>query len=594
MSNTFSEDPHPTGVRTRAAMERAGTFDELTQLQAQMLDASVDCIKVIDAQGNLRMVNRPGCVALGIPPEERDFGMPWLERLPEEVRKAGRQALARALRGEPARFAGRSELPGQAPQYWDNLLTPMLDETGGITGVLCVSRNVTDQRVAELRLRQISETDELTGLPNRRTFNRLLRSAIARHRSRKRSLGLLMIDLDHFKSVNDTLGHPAGDHLLRVLARRLERIVGDQGVVTRLGGDEFAVVLEDIADDRPMRELARRITRQEERSITYAGQMINGGMSIGCALYPRDGSDACGLMKAADSALFDLKENGRGGVQMFDMRLQAEAEAKAHQRLRARQLIHTQSVVPHYQPKVDMRSGRVVGFEALLRSRDAQGRVSGGCDLGEAFADYGAAVGLAHCMQLQVMADLARWRGKGLALLPVAINAAPVEFLRDDFAERLLVRAMRFGIPPSLLEVEVTEQVLCERARNFVVRALAKLKRAGVRIALDDFGTGHSSLTHLHEYPIDCLKVDRSFIARMSEDRAVSAIVSAMGQLGPILGLDLVAEGVENADQKALLMACGYHVAQGFHYAPALPSTEVENILLRQRIEHVEPLARAS
>ena len=181
------------------------------------------------------------------------------------------------------------------------------------------------------------------------------------------------------------------------------------------------------------------------------------------------------------------------------------------------------------------------------------------------------------------MADLARWRSKGLTPLPVAINAAPVEFLRDDFAERLLVRAARFGIPPSLLEVEITEQVLSERARNYVVRALGKLKRAGVRIALDDFGTGHSSLTHLHEYPIDCLKVDRSFIARMEQDRAVSAIVSAMGQLGPILGLELVAEGVETTDQQQLLLACGYRIAQGFLYSRAVPANEVERLLGGER-----------
>lgn len=565
--------PVPAGV--------LGSVDEgeLARLKGQMLDASVDCIKVINLDGTLRHMNRPGCLALGVDPAETAFGMVWLDLLPPAVRRLGRRALARAAAGQHARFPGRSVTPDGAVEFWDNLLTPLVGSDGRVTGILCVSRNVTAQRSAQMCLRRISETDELTGLANRRTFHRRLREAINAHRAGDPPLGLLMVDLDHFKSLNDSLGHDAGDHLLRVLGHRLARLLEGRGMVARLGGDEFALLVDRVEDGEGLESLARRICSLEARPVTYHGQVVNGGISVGGALYPRDAGDASGLLKAADSALSDIKDNGRGGFQMVDARLQATAQRRAGQRQLARRLIRDRAVVVCYQPRVDMRSGRPTGLEALLRVPGPDGQPAAQCELGEAFDDYALAVGLARCLQEQVMADMARWRSQGRLLLPVALNAAPVEFLRDDYAERLLERAQACGIPPSLLEVEVTEQVLSERGRSQVVRALRRLRQAGVRIALDDFGTGHSSLTHLHDYPIDCLKVDRSFVARLPTDPTVRAIVNALGQLGPCLGLELVAEGVEREEQVALLLAGGYRIAQGHLYAPALTAAAVESLL---------------
>ena len=555
------------------------TPDALEQLKGQMLDASIDCIKVINLDGTLRLMNRPGCLALGVDPDKQRFGMLWLDLLPPGIRKAGRRALAQVAQGRPARFPGRSELPGQAVQHWDNQLTPLYDAQGTVTGILCVSRDITAQREAELQLRQTSETDELTGLANRRTFNRYLRQCIASHRESGKCLGLMIVDLDHFKNINDTLGHPAGDHLLRVLGRRLSRLLNGQGMVARLGGDEFAIVLTRLDASCELKEVAEAICQEEARPVTYGGQAINGGLSIGCAVFPEDAVDATGLMKAADSALFALKENGRGGVQMHDHRLQAVARERAGQRQLARRLLREGGMEACYQPRVDMRSGEVVGFEALLRIRGKDGRPAPTCGLAEAFNDYAVAVGLSSRMQAQVLADLSGWQSRGLPLKPVAINAAPVEFLRDDYASRFLTRVQRAGIDPALLEVEVTEQVLAERGRVQVIRALEQLKAAGVRVSLDDFGTGHSSLTRLHDYPIDCLKLDRSFVAALGKDRTGDAIVHAVGQLAPLLGLELVAEGVETVTQARQLLASGYRIAQGHLYWPALPADQVERLL---------------
>ena len=557
------------------------------QLQASMLDAALDCIKVISLDGRLRHMNRAGCLALGLAPESAQFGMPWLELLPATVRSQGRRALARAGSGKAARFSGRSVVDGQAVQYWDNRLSPMYDGAGQVVSILCVSRNITAQREAEQRLRLQAHSDALTGLCNRGAFLQRLRQMIGQCRRQGRVLGLLLIDLDHFKHTNDTLGHAAGDHLLRVLARRMAAAIGPQGVVTRLGGDEFAVLLPDVAGVAELEAMAGQVRQLAQQPVHYAGQPINGGMSIGCARYPDDGSDAAQLLRAADTALNDLKANGRGGVRAYCARLLEAAEQAAGQLRLARQIVHEAAVLPYYQPKVRLSDGVQVGFEALLRwrLRNGQHQVAS-CQMDQAFADYELAVGLAEQMHGKVLADMAGWLASGLSVLPVALNASPVEFLRDDFAERLLARAQAHGVPPWLLEVEITEQVLADRGAAFVVRALHKLKDAGVRIALDDFGTGHSSLAHLRDYPIHCLKIDRSFISRMEAEPAIRAIIHAVVTLGPGLQIDLVAEGVENIRQRELLLAAGCRLGQGFLYAPALPAAAAA-MRLRQPLQAV-------
>ena len=560
---------------------QADAGDGLPQMQVRqsMLDASVDCIKVVNVDGSLRHMNRSGCLALGVSPDEQAFGMPWLDLLPADIRGRGRRALARAVAGRHARFSGKSVVDGQPAQYWDNLLTPMLDPDGRVSGVLCVSRNITAQREAELRLQRSSEIDALTGLFNRSAFMRRLRRLTGRSGG-GRPLGLMMIDLDHFKHTNDTLGHPAGDHLLRVLGRRLDAAVGSQGMVTRLGGDEFAILVSDIDDAPALAQMAERLRLLAYQPIHYAGKVINGGMSVGCALYPHDGASADELLRAADTALNDLKANGRGGVRMYSLRLLEAAEQAAGQLRLARQIVRNGGVQPYYQPKVRLSDGGQVGFEALLRWQERQdGQMAISCQMDEAFADYELAVGLAEQMHNKVLADMASWQRQGLPVLPVAINASPVEFLRDDFAEGLLERAALHGIAPALLEVEITEQVLADRGAAFVVRALHKLKDAGVRIALDDFGTGHSSLAHLRDYPIHCLKIDRSFISRMECEPSIRAIIQAVATLGPSLQIDLVAEGVENIRQRELLLAAGCRLGQGFLYAPALPAAAVAQCL---------------
>lgn len=566
-----------TDIHERAVAQLA--LVDSARAQHAMLDASVDCIKIIRMDGCLAHMNKSGCEALGVPTGETRFGMRWLDLLPVEVRRGGQRALRLAREGKTARFAGKSIVPGCKPQYWDNILTPMKDGDGQTTAVLCVSRDATLQRQAEHRLRLASELDALTGLPNRRSFNAKLKRLLARHRDDGQAVGLLMIDLDHFKHVNDTLGHPAGDHLLRVLSKRLSACLHQRGFVARLGGDEFAVLVPGVQDGAALSTFAQEVHRQIEAPITYHGKMLNGGMSIGGAIYPRDAHDALGLMKCADTALNDLKANGRGGIRIFSDEMMRLAERTASQLTRARQLVRDKGMRPHYQAKVRLDDGCVVGYEALLRWHCAEQGWQKPGTVESAFTDYDLATKISAVLRHQIFHDMAGWLAAGLPVLPVSINAAPVEFLRDDFAERLLRLMEQYAIPAALLEVEVTEHSLGERGSAYVVRALRALKAAGIRIALDDFGTGHSSFTNLRDYPVDCIKIDADFIHRMHAEPAILAIIIAICQLGPALAMDVVAEGVETQAQRHRLCEAGCQIGQGYLYSHAVAADGVAAML---------------
>ncbi len=463
-------------------LEQRSLSDGL-RAHTDMLDVSVDCIKIVRPNGTVSHMNKSGCIALLGKEREKNFGMKWLDLLPPEVRDRGQRAISNATKGKNARFAGMS-VSGEKVQYWDNILTPVLDEDGNTINILCVSRDVTLQRVAEERLRIASEIDELTGLYNRRSFKKRLNRVISRAKEKSHSVGLLLIDLDHFKHINDTLGHPAGDHLLRVLSKRLEGCLPAHAFAARLGGDEFAIVVGDVHNEDEIIAVANLALEQIEAPITYKGKEINGGMSIGCSMYPNDARDGSGLMQCADTALNDLKDGGRGGYSLYTHSMMAVTEEKAAQLECARQIVRNHVIEPFYQPKVRLEDGSIVGFEALMRWRSEDQKIQFPSTVVEAFNDYELATKISDIMQSKVFADLARWRAAGLRVVPVSLNAAPVEFLRDDYAERLLRRLEKYKIPAQFIEVEITEHILSERGSVLVIRALNLLKKAGVPLHL--------------------------------------------------------------------------------------------------------------
>ncbi|NHB57483.1 sensor domain-containing protein [Acinetobacter shaoyimingii] len=576
-NNEFNWTISCTNVHDRAVKLRETA--DLLRANSNMLDVSVDCIKILTPDGRVSHMNKSGCIALLGQEHVRQFGMDWLSLLPPEIREQGKKAIRSAAKGKNTRFAGKS-ISGEMTFYWDNMLTPVINEEGETTSILCVSRDVTLQRIAENKLKISSDYDDLTGLMNRRAFKATLRHAITQAKKNKTSIGMMFIDLDYFKNINDTLGHPAGDHLLRVLAKRLIKCANENTFVSRLGGDEFAVIVTNMTSTDDLQNIIQLILKQNDAPVTYSGKLINGGMSIGCAVYPKDASDVFGLMKCADTALNDLKDRGRGGYRMYDKKMLAEAELKTKQLETARMIIRENRIEPFYQPKVRLDDRSIIGFEALLRWRDHYDKIHFPGSVVEAFNDYELATKFSEIMHEKIFTDLSSWIKDGLDVVPVSINASPIEFMRDNYAELLIARLNKFNIPAHLVEIEITEHILSERGSEFVIRALEKLKTLGLRISLDDFGTGHSSMTHLRDYPVDCLKIDYAFVSCMNEENSISSIVEGIAKLGPILSLDVIAEGIETDQQLQSLRAVGCEYGQGFLFSRAIAAKYAEEMLI--------------
>jgi predicted signal transduction protein with EAL and GGDEF domain len=352
--------------------------------------------------------------------------------------------------------------------------------------------------------------------------------------------------------------------------------------VARLGGDEFAVILENLKDEGDLLRIGQSLLERLRFPVFYDGRAVPSGASIGGAAFPRDASTANDLLKNADVALYAIKGDGGGGVKMFEQHMRQAAQLTASQLSLARSAIGDKLILPYYQPKVRLDTGRVYGFEALLRWNFPGKTVQCPDTIAEAFREYQLASAIGEQIQLAVIRDVAQWCDRGVEFGTVSINASPSEFLRDDYAELLLERLKQCGVPPNRIEIEVTEHAFLYRAAEYVSRAITKLSSAGVRISLDDFGTGYSSLSHIKDFPVDILKIDRSFVGEIEWGGESAAIVSAVIGLANNLALDVVAEGVETAAQRDFLIQKGCHFAQGYLFGRAMPSAEVQGFLLHK------------
>jgi EAL domain-containing protein (putative c-di-GMP-specific phosphodiesterase class I) len=302
---------------------------------------------------------------------------------------------------------------------------------------------------------------------------------------------------------------------------------------------------------------------------------LSSGATIGGAIFPQDAATANDLFNVADTALYALKTDGRGGTRLFHSRMREESRRVASQLNLARLAIRDCSLVPFFQPKIDLKSGQLVGFEALLRWRDGARGFQLPQTIEEAFKEYELASEIGALMQRRVFEHIREWLDQGVNFGRISLNGAPAEFLRDDYAERLLLLLAQYDIPASFIEVEVTEHALMDRSSRYVERALTMLKRAGVTVALDDFGTGYSSLSHLRDFPVDVVKVDKSFVQAINSDSEIAAIVGAVINLASSLEMQSVAEGIETEQQLTLLRTMGCQVGQGYALGAPIAGDEV-------------------
>jgi diguanylate cyclase (GGDEF)-like protein len=414
--------------------------------------------------------------------------------------------------------------------------------------------------------------DILTGLPNRVLLHERASLALALATRRHESAAILFLDLDRFKEVNDSLGHGAGDALLMEAGARLGRLVRDTDTASRLGGDEFVLLLMGVGEEGAQ-EVAEKVLAMMREPFSLQGHDLSLSTSIGIALYPQDGADMGELLKNADAALYQAKQDGRNAAAFYNPAMNVATFEKLLLESELRQAIENGELVTYYQPKVDLREGRLTGTEALVRWNHPQhGLVAPG-----RFIPLAETSGLINEICRWVLGDVGRqinaWRRRGLSVPTVSINLASRNFRSPRLAEGLRELLQVNDLPASALELELTESTLLDTGDQFINNILA-IKHLGIRLALDDFGTGYSSLSYLRRLPISVLKIDQSFVRHLesdSEDRTLAGSIIAMGAC---LGMGVVAEGVETEEQRDILIQLGCETGQGYLFAHPLPAEE--------------------
>lgn len=483
----------------------------------------------------------------------------WLAQWADQSKPLATKTLAQAREDGAARATlAASDATGSIAS-WDVVLSRM----SGSDALLSVARDVSEKMSQEVQLRRVAYQDGLTGLLNRAALRERLNEQICVAIGNGGSVAVLMLDLDNFKLINDTLGHDAGDAVLIETAARLRATVPSENVAGRLGGDEFAVI---VASDKPGARatfLAEDLLEALRRPVTYKGRVLDTRASIGIAKFPDHGTDAPELLKNADIALYAAKSFGRGGFTTYVPSMGNTLRKRASTIATVREAIAQHRLEAFYQPMVDLRSGAVLGYEALLRLRDSAGTLIDAHAIHQAFDDIDLARQIGDTMFDRVAVDVQHWKNAGVPVGRIALNASAAEFRAGDFAPRLLEKLRRAELAPELFEIEVAETVLARRGTDYVASALADLADAGVRVALDEFGTGASSLAQLKRLPFHSIKIDRAFVGTLENDIEDQAIVRAIVGLAEGLGLEMTAVGVETPGQVAALRHLGCEVGQG-------------------------------
>jgi diguanylate cyclase (GGDEF)-like protein/PAS domain S-box-containing protein len=455
------------------------------------------------------------------------------------------------------------------------------DESGLVEFLAGIAQTVgiaIDRHRDIAHIAYLAEHDALTGLPNRTLLNRKVVALLEKASQAGKSLAVAFVDLDNFKLVNDSLGHAAGDELLKVVAQRISAQIKSSGIVSRIGGDEFIIVLEENQD--PFHERLKAILEGISEPLTIDGVEIRVSCSIGVACSRKHGDTASELFANADMALYRVKESGRNGIQLFTPAMGEEARSKLSRIEELRRAVERNEFVLHYQPQKNISSGQVIGVEALVRwQHPVEGLLLPGTFI--PLAEETGLVVLIGDMVLREACRQARaWQDQGLPPLRIAVNVSARQFLENSLIDQVASALQAAGLDPQWLELELTESLIMRDVEGAIERMHA-LKELGVSIAIDDFGTGYSSLSTLRRFPLSRLKIDRSFIADIPEKAGDMAITSAIVSLGRTLELEVVAEGVETEEQAQFLEGAGCEMFQGFLFAKPLPASEVGNLIAK-------------
>ena len=580
--------------RVRYVLRASRTYEELRTSEAKnnaLLNAMPDTLFVIRRDGTI--VNYLAGSEEATMPEPRGDQLKISEYLPKNIAIEWTELMRSVLKeGKPQQYEFSL---GDDPEknHYELQMVPYLNDLS-----LAIIREITDRKRAEERVHRLAYFDTLTGLPNRQLFQQYLSAAIERGKEKNLKVAALYVDLDNFKRINDTLGHSFGDVVLKTIAKRLDSCIRNDDCVirpeseeevvrlARLGGDEFVAILQDLESEADAAAVADRIRAELTRPVEHLGHEFVVTSSIGVSLYPDDGSDIETLLKNADVAMYQAKSAGRNSVRFYSGTMSLRSLERLELENSLRHALRRNELSLHYQPQIDVKTKRMTGVEALLRwDHPEHGSVSPSrfiplaeeCGL---ITPLGEWVLETACHQTKV------WQDKYERQLDIAVNLSSQQFFSSDVANVVLRTIYDAGLAPSSMHLELTETILMNDVKETIV-TLDKLRDAGVSLAMDDFGKGYSSLSYLKRLPLDTLKIDKSFVMDMENNKDDAAICAAIIAMAHNLDLKVIAEGVETQEQLKFLEGQGCDQIQGFLFSKPLPPEELEERFLKHVLEKI-------
>lgn len=564
------------------------------RIQTSAINATSDEVVITDPRGTIRFVN---------PAFERETGYCFQEVVGQNPRmlKSGKQgddfykdlwttiSSGRTWQGEITNRRKDGTLYTE-----DTTITPVKNETGEIEHFVAIKRNVTEKiRARQKVLDHLAYHDSLTSLPNRLMFSHKLTQSLARCRRSGAGLAVMFMDLDRFKGINDTFGHNVGDRLLEQVAARLTNSLRKVDIVARMGGDEFTIILTDVKSNKDVADAAKKILHAISRPLVLEGRELLITTSIGIAMYPSQGDNAETLVRNADAAMYKAKEQGKNTYCFYTDSLNAAAMHKVTMEADLRKALDRGELVVYYQPVMELRTGKIVGTEALVRWQHPElGLVSPNSFIPLA-EETGLIIPLGEWVLRTACAQNKAWQDAGSPPLRVAVNVSPRQFQQGDLAATVMEILDQTGLEPKYLELELTEGALVQ---NFdaTTAALRRLKEMGVRISIDDFGTGYSSLNYLKRFPVNTVKIDQSFVRNINTNPDDAAIAGAVVAMAHNLKLSVTAEGVETLEQLEFLKSLNCDRMQGYFVSEPVPADDIIYLLKQTNDEAVGDLQRAA
>ncbi len=550
-------------------------YEEQLRLAASVFDNAIEGIMITDPTGVIQRVN-PGFIAItGYTAEEAVGKTPRLLK----SNRHGRDFYRKMWRSITGDGQWRGEIwnrrkTGEAYPEWLSV-TAIRDHTGTTTHYVAVFRDISDEKRSEARLKHQAYHDPLTGLPNRQLFNDRLEQALAQARRNETPVAVLFLDLDQFKTINDSLGHKVGDQLLQEVAIRIKGCVRDEDTVARLGGDEFILIIQEPREgENDAVEVARRIIAALAEPVILEGHEVFTSPSIGITFYPEDGRDVDTLVKNADMAMYRAKSGGRASYELYTQHMDKDILAQITLEGSLRRSLDRDEIQVHHQPKIDLATGRIIGTEALARWRRAEGDWISPEIFIPLAEDTRFILPLGEYVLRTACLQTLDWRGSDGAPLSVAVNLSGRQLQDNRLIDWVRAALSETGLSADRLTLEITENIVMTDV-EWAIDQMSRLSDLGIRISMDDFGTGYSSLNYLKRFPLDELKIDKSFVQDIPHHADDMAIVRAILLMAGSLGLRVVAEGVETEAQARFLLDHGCQEAQGYRYGRPVPPEEL-------------------